>query len=145
MMEAIETAYTFIVGWVMVFLLHELCHTLEAIRQGVSASIRVWKFGIIPSFVATVDDGNLKNPTLFALAGGLYSGILTLPFGIIAKLHGCDPFAFTFTTLAVMNICYSFFEAKYLFSMDRKKYMILHYIIYFTIFVIMLALWRGWG
>lgn len=44
-----------------------------------------------------------------------------------------------------MNICYSFFEAKYLFSMDRKKYMILHYIIYFTIFVIMLALWRGWG
>ena len=135
----IETIYTFIICWVMVFLLHELCHLLEAMRQGTPGAIRVWKFGVIPSFIA-IPDGEIRNKFLFALSGGLYSGLLILPLAIISLIRNYEPFAFTFTTLAVINICYSFFEAKYLFSMDRRKYMIIHYLIYIVICIIMFIL-----
>ena len=130
MIGLILTAIVFVIIWMMSFLLHELCHIIEAMRQGISSGhIRVWKFGVIPSFVAEVDE-EIPNKFMFALSGGLYSGLLLAPLAIISNIFGYTPFAFAFTTTSITNLAYSIFESKCLFSMDRTKYMILHYMIY---------------
>ena len=133
--------------WIMTFLLHELCHILEAMRQGASEGvIRVWKFGPIPSFVA--EPGEIKNKFMFGLSGGLYSGIAVGILAVIANMFHYTPFDYAFTALSATNIIYSFFEARYLFRMERSKYMIIHYLIYIAVMAIVTAFyWRrlvGW-
>ena len=133
------TILVFVVIWVMSFLLHELCHIIEAMRQGISTGyIRVWKFGILPSFIAEVDE-EIPNKFMFALSGGLYSGLILAPLAIISNIFGYIPFAFAFTATSVTNLAYSLFESKYLFSMDRRKYMILHYLIYVACVLLVFA------
>jgi len=134
--------YAFPVIWVMSFLLHELCHCLEAIRQGNEEGyIKVFKWDAIPSFFAEAS-GGLKNPKMFKLAGGLYSGLLLLPLGIIGILV-YFPIGFPLLSASLANIAYSFYERKFLWEIDFNHYMIGHYLLYGAVVLILAVIFRN--
>jgi len=123
--------YTFIITWIQVFLLHELCHLIEAYRQGArDLTIRIWFYKFIPSFRAEPD--RVTNKFMFALSGGLYSGILLFVELIIAILTNAKVFIFPLLTVTITNLMYSAYEAKYLYAFPPEKYMKYHYLVYLT-------------
>jgi len=123
--------YTFIITWIQVFLLHELCHLIEAYRQGArDLTIRIWFYKFIPSFRAEPD--RVTNKFMFALSGGLYSGILLLIELVISILTKAEIFIFPLLTVTITNLMYSVYEAKYLYAFPPEKYMKYHYLVYLT-------------
>jgi len=136
-----EMIYILIVTWIEAFLLHELCHLLEAYRQGAnSLAIRVWIWKFIPSFQAVADD--IKNEFLFALSGGLYSGLILLLETIIAIATGASVFILPLTVVTITNLIYSIYEAKYLYKIPMDVYMKWHYLIYAIGIVLAVVLYK---
>ena len=123
--------YIFIITWIQAFLLHELCHLIEAYRQGAKdLTIRIWFYKFIPSFRAEPD--RVTNKFMFALSGGLYSGILLLIELVISILTKAEIFIFPLLTVTITNLMYSVYEAKYLYAFPPEKYMKYHYLVYLT-------------
>ena len=127
----------FIYTWVTGFLLHELCHIFEAMRQGAKKGfIHVNGTGFLAYY-----DGIIKNKILFAWAGGLYSGIILLIVGFIAYYYNNPVFYIPILTVAVVNIVYSFYEKKYLYVLSTKDYYLYHYLLYLIVLVGMFIFW----
>lgn len=138
-MILVESLVSLVIIWLMGFLLHELCHIIEAFRQGNNTGyIRVWK-SILPSFIAEYDNG-LQNQNMFKLAGGLYSGLILLVPALIAYLTGSVPLLFAFLTTAIANLAYAPYEMKYLWKINMNLYSIGRYTIYSAVIVIMLGI-----
>jgi len=113
----------FIFSFFSSFLWHELCHGLEAIRQGSSKANIIVK----PWTMMTGGD-HITNSKLFFLAGGLYSGIIF----ILAGLLTIDPyFRFSFLTVGLMNVFYSYYEMEYITKHSPSIYRAIRYSIYF--------------
>ena len=127
----------FIYTWVTGFLLHELCHVLEAMRQGAKKGfIHINGTGFLAYY-----DGMIKNKILFAWAGGLYSGIILLIVGFIAYYYNNPVFYIPILTVAVVNIVYSFYEKKYLYVLSTRDYYKYHYFLYIVTLVGMFIFW----
>lgn len=145
MINFILTLPVFLFAWVTVFLLHELCHLLEAYRQNKQGGkINVFIRNGVPTFTASPDD-KLKNCKLFNLAGGLYSGTISLLIGLIAVYCHAVPFYISFVTLGVLNIVYSVFEYSFLGEISMEQYYRYHYFVYGIVLAIMAFIWRLLG
>lgn len=145
MINFILTLPIFLFAWVTVFLLHELCHLIEAYRQNKQGGkINVFIRNGIPTFTAS-PKGKLKNVKSFNLAGGLYSGIISLLIGLIAVYYHAIPFYISFITLGVLNIIYSIYEWRFLGEISLEQYYRYHYLVYGIVLVIMAFIWRLLG
>ena len=134
--------YIFIITWIQAFLLHELCHLIEAYRQGArDLSIKVWFWKFIPSFRAEPD--KITNRFMFALSGGLYSGILLLIELIISILTKAEIFIFPLLTVTITNLLYAPFEAKYLYTLPLDEYTKLRYLLYLFCILISVVIWAA--
>ena len=124
----IDIIYIFILVWLQGFLLHEFCHLLEAYRQGASEFYIEVSWKPLPSLKAVAFP--LIDQNMFALAGGLYTGLLLLPITVIAYLTHAKSFFFPYLALTIINLIYSVFEWRYLYIWPLDKYIKWHYVIY---------------
>lgn len=124
--------YMFIIAWILIFTLHELCHCIEALRQGAdTAYIRLWSYHGIPSMEANAVGHNNKD--LFNLAGGLYSGSIALSIGFIGLIKGISWIEIPFMICGILNVVYGIYEWLFIGLWSRDKYMVVHYGLYVAI------------
>ena len=132
--------FWFFVCWFGGFYLHELCHKYECERQGGKGKISIWYHNHIPSMLCSCTGA--KNYNLFALAGGLYAGILLMILAGLAYVPMKSLFIGAFLC-GLVNLGYCIYEWKYLYIWDRKKYMKWHYRLYAVLLVIGIFLLRN--
>ena len=135
----IDIIYIFILVWLQGFLLHEFCHLLEAYRQGASEFYIEVNWKPLPSLKAVAFP--LIDQNMFALAGGLYTGLLLLPITVIAYLTHATSFFFPYLALTIVNLIYSVFEWRYLYIWPLDKYIKWHYVIYGIGLAIAFSIW----
>ena len=125
--EFIELLISFIIIWVLGFILHEICHLLECIRQAGKGKIEVWFNNNIPSMRCVCD--TYMNYTLFKFAGGFLSGCLLLLIGAIT-LGYIPVIGIPLILVGLVNFVYGFYEAAFLSNIPFKDYMKWHYVLY---------------
>ena len=134
--------FIFAYVWLSAFLLHELCHVLESIRQKAASGyicVTTSTYGLPSMYAYSL---SIKDMDLFKLAGGLYSGIILLIMALVSKeliWH------FSFITLAAINLYYSVYEMSFLGKITLKDFDKGRYGIYLVVFLIMLLVYySGW-
>jgi len=136
--------FIFFMIWILAFLGHELCHILEANRQGADGGyIIVTSHKGIPSLVCSWYG---ETSELAIYAGGVYSGIIYLAISILTMFGIYSwgfPLIFSFFTLGIVNIFYGLYEGMYLEDLEYDEYMRYHYIIYIICIIsCLIIMWK---
>ena len=123
--------FAFVVLWLLSFLLHEWCHSLEMYRQtGLWGSIHMDGFGFWCNYHKDVRV--VASDRLVSLAGGVYCSIFLF---FLACLAG-GFFSLCFLMLGWCQLVYGLME-----GFGLKRYRMYWYVLLITIMVIM---WLRW-
>jgi len=95
--------FAILFAWVGSFLWHELSHIKS---QGIKMSGTIW----VDAFGMTVLPDEMKWPQLFALAGGLYSGVVYLIMSGFLFYYEAWALYIAFSTFGAINVVYGFWE-----------------------------------
>ena len=117
--------------------IHEGGHLIGALLQGVRSRIEVWKFGLLPS-LETLPYNPIKNDALFYYSGGLFVGFIYLFLYLVSYKTYIPELQYPLLAIGVSQILYGIFEGTFIKKIDRKPYMIIHYLIYVITWIICL-------
>ena len=124
----------FILLWILSFLLHEFCHSLEMRRQtgwwGIIHIDHRFPFGMWTTYHHNA--GVILNDQLVDFAGGVYSSPVWFLFAVCA----CGVFSFFFVMLGWLQLVYGIMEGTGL-----KRY---RYYWYGLIVTVTVVLWIWW-
>jgi len=121
----ISNVAVFLLVWFSVFFLHEVCHLFEAYRQGATKGRIHFKW-----FSMYTTASGIRDRPLFLLAGGLYSGVISMGLGCLMR----DPILqFSLISVGLTNVVYSFYECLFLGKHDGWEYFKCRYGIYFLV------------
>ena len=117
----------FFVVWIVVFVLHEYCHSWACRRYAGKSEIVIWFYkGLIPSMRCSCVGS--MDYSFFLYAGGLLSGFISILFSF---LFFCffPPLFISLFIVGVVNVIYGLFEGGYREVLSDKDYMNIHYLI----------------
>ncbi len=123
--EFIGNVAVFFMCWISIFFFHEVCHSFEAYRQS-----GLWGKIHIKPFTMYTSAHRLTNRPLFLIAGGLYSGLLSIGIGCLIEQPILQ---FSLLSIGLTNVVYSFFEMRYITVLDSWEYMKGRYGLYFVV------------
>lgn len=120
-LEFLQLVVSFFFTWVIIFILHEICHKAEAKRQGGDARIEVWFHNRIPSM--RVIPYNVSNMMMFYFAGGIYAGLISISFAGILNILGVPILYIPLYILGIVNLFYGVYEGVFITNLPLNKYM----------------------
>lgn len=123
----IEMVFWFLISWIGIFYLHELCHAWACKMQGGKSKIEIWFYKkIIPSMKCSCS--KLTDDRYFAYAGGIGSGFISTIASI--PFYWIYPPLFVGLLIAgIVNFLYGIYEGTYLGRIDFNRYMKWHYVV----------------
>jgi len=117
---------------------------LEHYRQtGRWCTLEFWSFKGIPS-MRVLCSGLQLDPDMFRLSGGLYTCFVHFFIFLSAVvLFGFEFNAFFFSIICVglVQFYYGYYEQHYLGVLDRKDYMMWHYVLYGMVISVFSLIW----